>query len=59
MKCLRCGEEMKSLGEQELQLGHHSFFFGDLSNLLSGSLDAEVFVCPSCKKLELFYTGEL
>ena len=59
MKCLRCGEEMKSMGEEELQLGHQSLLFGDLSNLLSGSLDAEIFVCPNCKKLELFYTGQL
>ena len=58
MDCLRCGAVMESMGEQEIQLGHHSFIFGDLSNLLSGSLDAEIFVCPQCKKLELFYTAD-
>ena len=46
---------MDYLGNEEIQLGHHSFLFGDLSNLLSGSLNADIYVCPQCGKLELFY----
>lgn len=55
MQCLRCETEMRHLSDEEIQLGHHSFFFGDLSNLLSGSLDVKIFLCPNCKKLEFFY----
>lgn len=57
MQCLRCGGEMKSFGRQDIQLGQHSFFFGDLDNLLSGSLETEIFICRGCGKVELF-SGE-
>ncbi|MEA5153125.1 MAG: hypothetical protein VB039_11075 [Oscillospiraceae bacterium] len=56
MQCLRCGEEMKHLSDEEIQLGRHSLIFGDLSNLLSGSLPVRVYVCSKCKKLEFFYS---
>ena len=56
MQCLRCGEEMKHLSDEEIQLGRHSLIFGDLSNLLSGSLIVRVYVCPKCKKIEFFYS---
>ena len=55
LNCLRCGAKMDFMGNEDIQLGHHSFLFGDLSNLLSGSLSADIYVCPQCKKIELFY----
>lgn len=54
MKCLRCNIPMQDGGEIELQLGRHSFLFGDLDNLLSGSLSAQLYICPQCGKMELF-----
>lgn len=60
MQCLRCGTELKVLAdEEEIQLGHHSFLFGDLSNLLSGSLNVKIYICPNCKKLEFYYIDEM
>ena len=55
MQCLRCQTEMEFLSDEEIQLGHQSFVLGSLSNLLSGSLNVKIFVCPACKKLEFFY----
>ena len=58
MKCLRCQTEMEHLSDEEIQLGHHSFVFGALSNLLSGSLNVKIYCCPACKKLEFYYEEE-
>ena len=59
LNCLRCGARMESLGTEDIQLGHHSLLFGDLSNLLSGSLSVDIMVCQNCKKLEFFYSEEI
>ena len=58
MQCLRCQAEMEQLSDAEIQLGHQSFLLGSLSNLLSGSLDVKIYVCPDCKKLEFFYNKD-
>ena len=55
LKCLRCAAAMDFLGSEDIQLGHHSLLFGDLSNLLSGSLSVDVYVCQKCRKIEFFY----
>ena len=57
LSCLRCGTKMDFLGNEDIQLGHHSLIFGDLGNLLAGSISADIYVCPNCKKIEL-YLGE-
>ena len=54
MDCLRCGTPMRYRGEEEIQLGKENFFFGSLSNLLSGALDVVAYECPRCGKLEFF-----
>ena len=46
---------MEHLSDEEIQLGRQSFLLGSLSNLLSGSLNVKIYVCPNCKKLEFFY----
>ena len=38
-----------------LALGHNSFLFGSFSQMLSGSLDVKIYVCPGCKKLEFYH----
>lgn len=54
MKCLRCNTEMKFLVQEKIQLGQTGWILGDVSNLLAGALDVEIYVCPECRKLEFF-----
>ena len=54
MSCLRCGEEMQYLSREKIQLGKTGWVLGDLPNLLSGALEVQIFVCPKCRKLEVF-----
>lgn len=58
MNCLRCDTVMQDCGQQEFQLGKQSFLFGDLSNLLSGSFLAQLYVCPKCGKIEFFRAND-
>ena len=44
--------------EYQLKLGEETFFFSDLSRLISGSMTVEVLCCEQCGKLE-FYDPEL
>ena len=53
-KCANCGGDMDFLGEEDLQLGQYGFFLGHLSNLLSGSLEVELWECPDCGKLDFY-----
>ena len=53
-KCANCGGNMELLGEEQIQLGHYGFFLGNLSNLLSGSLEVELWECPDCGKLDFY-----
>ena len=54
LDCLRCGTPMTFVRREKIQLGETGWILGDLSNLLAGSLDAEIWVCPICGKLEFF-----
>lgn len=54
MKCLHCNVDMQSMGIEKIQLGEAGLFIGLWGNLLSGSLDVEIFICDRCKKLEFF-----
>lgn len=56
-RCLRCNQEMKLMGIEKLQLGQAGLFMGMWSNILSGSLEVEVYICSRCGKIE-FYTSE-
>ena len=53
-RCGNCRTELKFLKRENVQLGKTSFLFGDWSNLLAGAQDLEFWVCPACRKLELF-----
>ena len=53
-RCGNCRSELKFLKRENIQLGKTSFLFGDWPNLLSGAQDLEFWVCPNCRKLELF-----
>lgn len=56
LSCLRCGTAMQFLKVERLQLGKTSFLLGDWPNLLAGALEVEIYICPSCRKIELFGT---
>ena len=38
LNCLRCGETMRALGQEELQLGKAGLLLGSLPNALAGSI---------------------
>lgn len=54
LNCLRCGQTMKFLMRENLQLGKTGWITGDWGNLLAGALDVAVLQCPGCGKLEFF-----
>ena len=54
MSCLRCGTQMQYMMRERLQLGKTGWILGDLPNLFAGALDADIYVCPDCSKLEFF-----
>ena len=57
MECLRCGKQMIFIKRESLQLGRTGWFLGDLSNLLAGALEVNIYMCEGCGKIE-FYSGE-
>lgn len=54
IRCLRCNELMQFYKRDEIQLGTAGFFLDNLDNIISGSVDTEMYACPMCGKLELF-----
>ena len=54
LSCLRCGGQMQFLAREQIQLGKTGWILGDLPNLFAGALEAEIYICPACRKLELF-----
>lgn len=54
MDCLRCGKKMSYIRTEKLQLGQTGWIFGDLSNLLAGAMEVDIYSCPKCGKLEFF-----
>lgn len=59
MNCLRCNTEIKFLAKERLQLGKTGWILGDLPNLIAGALAVDIYVCPSCRKLEFFATEDM
>ena len=54
LNCLRCNAKMKYIGSERIQLGETGLLLGDLPNLLAGSLEVDIYVCPECQKHEFF-----
>lgn len=52
-----CGREMEAQGTFTFQLGEHTFFLGDLSHLLEGSLELASYRCPCCGQIKFFDPG--
>lgn len=57
LKCLRCGEEMRYIKTEEIQLGKTGWFLGDLPNLMAGAMELDIYSCPDCGKVEFFQTA--
>ena len=58
LRCLRCDVPMEFVKRENVQLGKTGFLTGDWGNMFAGALDAAIFTCPRCGKLE-FFRGEL
>lgn len=56
--CLRCGGAMQSMGTMEFQRGSYGLLLGNLNHLVSGALEAEVYACKTCGKLEFYLPEE-
>lgn len=53
-KCTACGVELRFMKRERLQLGQTTFLLGDWGNLWAGAQEVELWVCPQCRKLELY-----
>ena len=45
---------MEFVSAEKLQLGQYGLLLGSLINLVSGSLEVEVYCCDACRKLEFY-----
>ena len=54
INCPYCSLPMVYRGASRIQLGRFGFFIKNWDNLLSGSLDVQIYECPKCGKLEMF-----
>lgn len=52
--CTNCRTELNFLKREHIQLGKTGFILGDWPNLVAGAQDLEFWVCPNCRKLELY-----
>ena len=57
MECLRCGESMRYIKREKIQLGEMSWVLGEASNLWAGALEVDIYACTRCGKIE-FYMPE-
>jgi hypothetical protein len=55
--CLRCDVPLQVVGTESFRVGGTSggwkMIFGELAELGEGTMDFEVFACPSCRKVEM------
>ncbi len=58
IQCLRCNAPMRHVMDTKFQLGQSGWLLGDWPNLLAGALEAAVYVCPNCGKIELFQSEQ-
>ena len=53
INCPYCNVLLDYRGAKRIQLGRYSLF-GHWDNLNAGSLNVQVYECPSCGKIEMF-----
>ncbi len=54
VQCLRCHTTMQYIANKKIQLGQTGWLLGDLPNLIAGAMEAAIYTCPSCGKIEFF-----
>jgi ssDNA-binding Zn-finger/Zn-ribbon topoisomerase 1 len=57
--CPHCAGEMRFVTREQLQLGKTGWLLGDLPNRIAGALEVDIYLCPSCRKLEFFAAEEM
>ena len=45
---------MRFLTHEQIQLGKTGWILGDIPNLVAGALEVDIYICPSCQRLELY-----
>ncbi len=45
---------MTLFSTEDIQLGRTGILLGTLPNLIAGSVKVNMYICPACKKLELY-----
>jgi hypothetical protein len=58
INCLRCKSKMEFVATEKIQLGETSWLLKDLPNLFAGSMEVNIYICPECKKIELFSSDD-
>ena len=59
IKCLRCDEQMSFIMSEKIQLGQTGWILGDISNLLAGAMEIDIYSCPKCAKIEFFQASNI
>ena len=57
-RCPNCGGGMKFVRREDVQLGRAGILSGVWPNIWAGALDVELWGCPSCRKLDFYWSGE-
>lgn len=52
--CLRCSVPMRYVKTEKIQLGEAKFIFEHLNNVIAGTLNTDIYMCPQCGKYEFF-----
>lgn len=58
LDCLRCGNLMEYIKSEKIQLGQYGLLLGDISNLIAGALEVDIYICNGCGKIEFFRMEE-
>lgn len=57
--CLRCHGVLKFVGNKEFQEGISFGILGDLGELFVGHTNLEMYVCPTCLRVEFFVSDPI
>jgi len=54
VNCSNCHTPLSYITTAKIQLGQTGWILGDLPNLLAGAIEAEIYSCPACGKIEFY-----
>ena len=58
ISCLRCNKKMQFVKKEYIQLGKETLF-RQSANMFAGAMLSDIYVCPECKHIELFWAGKM